>query len=85
MAAYVSIFVLSLLLISFDGFDVATNFTSVLATLNNIGPGLGAVGPNGNFAGFSILSKMVYIFNMLAGRLEVFPMLLLFVPTTWKK
>ncbi len=85
IAAYISIFVVSLLIVALDGFDFTTSFTSVAATLNNIGPGLGAVGPNGNFASFSILSKLTHIFDMLAGRLEVFPMLLLFVPTTWKK
>jgi trk system potassium uptake protein TrkH len=58
----------------------------VAATLNNIGPGVGpVVGPMGNFAGFTDFSKIVYIFDMLAGRLEVFPMLVLFAPSTWRK
>jgi trk system potassium uptake protein TrkH len=83
--AYAIIFVVSLLIIALDCADFTTNFTSVLATLNNIGPGLGSVGPNGGYGGFSALSKIVYIFDMLAGRLEVFPMLLLFSPSTWKK
>jgi trk system potassium uptake protein TrkH len=83
--AYAIIFVVSLLIIALDCADFTTNFTSVLATLNNIGPGLGSVGPNGGYGGFSALSKIVYIFDMLAGRLEVFPMLLLFSPNTWKK
>ena len=83
--AYILIFVVSLLIISFDGFDLVTNFTGVAATLNNIGPGLGLVGPDGNFAAFSDLSKLTLIFNMLAGRLEVFPMLVLFAPSTWRK
>ena len=65
--------------------DLLTNFTAVTATLNNIGPGLGAVGPSGNFAFYDTLSKMVFIFDMLAGRLEIFPMLLLFAPSTWHK
>ena len=83
--AYVLIFVVSLLLISLDGMDTTTNFTSVAATINNIGPGLGEVGPAGSFAGFSSWSKIVFIFDMLVGRLEVFPMLVLFAPKTWKK
>ena len=83
--AYILIFIVSLLIISLDGFDLTTNFTSIVATLNNIGPGLGLVGPDGNFAMFSDLSKLTFIFNMLAGRLEVFPMLVLFAPSTWRK
>ena len=85
MAAYIFIFVASLLLISLDGFDMVTNFTSVAATLNNIGPGLEKVGPMMNFSGFSNFSKLVLIFDMLAGRLEIFPMLVLFMPDTWRK
>ncbi len=85
LIAYILIFVVSMLLLSLDCGDLTTNFTSVVATLNNIGPGLGEIGPSGNFAGFSILSKLVYIFNMLAGRLELFPMLMLFSPRSWKK
>ncbi len=84
-AAYILIFVLSLFLITFDEFDLITNFTSVAATLNNIGPGLGMTGPAGNFSQFSDVSKIVLIFDMLAGRLELFPMLILFAPSTWKK
>ena len=83
--AYILIFVASLLLISLEGFDLITNFTSIVTTLNNIGPGLGMVGPVGSFAPFSDFSKLVYIFNMLVGRLEVFPMLVLFAPATWRK
>lgn len=85
VVAYVFLFVASLLLISLDGQDLVTNFTAVVATINNIGPGLNKVGPAGNFAFFSIPSKLVFIFNMLAGRLELFPMLLLFAPATWRK
>ncbi len=85
IACYIVLFVASLLLISFDSFDLVTNFTAVTATLNNIGPGLGAVGPTSNFSAFTPFSKLVLIFNMLAGRLELFPMLLLFSPTTWKR
>ena len=82
---YALIFSASVLIIGFDGFDLTTNFTAVAATLNNIGPGLELVGPTQNFALFSPLSKLVLIFNMLAGRLEIFPLLLLFVKGTWKK
>ncbi len=85
LVAFTLIYVASLLLISLDGFDFTTSFTSVAATINNVGPGLGAVGPTGNFAAFSPLSKVVFIFDMLAGRLEVFPMLVLFAPSTWRK
>ena len=75
----------SVLLISTDGADFTTNFTAVVTTLNNVGPGLNLVGPSGNFAFFSDFSKCVLIFDMLAGRLELFPMLLLFYPRTWKR
>ena len=85
LVAYLVIFVLSTVIVSLDNFDFTTNFTAVAATFNNIGPGLGAVGPTGNFSGFSAMSKWVMMFDMLAGRLEVFPMLLLFAPSTWKK
>lgn len=85
IVAYLLIFIASLLLICLDFQDAWTNFTAVLATLNNIGPGLGAVGPSGGFGFYSVGSKLVFIFNMLAGRLEIFPMLLLFAPITWKK
>ena len=76
LVAFILIYVASFAIISLDGFDFTTSFTAVAATINNIGPGLGAVGPTGNFAQFSILSKLVFIFDMLAGRLEVFPMLI---------
>lgn len=82
---YMIIFSASFLIISLDNFDFTSTFTAVAATLNNIGPGLDAVGPMGNFGSFSYLSKFVIMFNMLAGRLEIFPMLLLFSPGTWKK
>ncbi len=85
ITTYVLIFAVSVLLISLDEFDLITNFTSVAATLNNIGPGLELVGPTGNFNMFSCLSKIVLIFDMLLGRLEIFPMLLLFSKDTWKK
>jgi trk system potassium uptake protein TrkH len=82
---YMVLFAASFLLISLDNFDITTTFTATLATLGNIGPGLGVVGPMGNFGEFSILSKLVMMFNMLAGRLEIFPILLLFSPSTWKR
>ena len=85
MVAYLLIFVGSLTVISFDNHDLITNFSAVLATINNVGPGLALVGPMENFGFFSDTSKAVLIFDMLAGRLELFPMLLLFTPATWKK
>ena len=83
--AYLLVFAISMFLISFDGYDVETSFTAVLATMSNMGPGMGAVGPMCNYSEFSVASKYVMIFDMLAGRLELFPMLLLFVPETWKR
>lgn len=85
LVVYLLIFIASLLLISLEGHDLVTNFTAVAATYNNIGPGLAKVGPSGSFGFFSDWSKLVFIFNMLAGRLELFPMLLLFAPATWRK
>ena len=84
LAAYMIILVLSFIIISLDNFSVGTNFTAVLACFNNIGPGLEAVGPTCNFGGFSVLSKLVLIFDMLAGRLEIFPILALLTRSTWK-
>ena len=84
LAAYFIILFLSFLIISIDGFSVGTNLTAVLACFNNIGPGLEAVGPTCNFGGYSILSKLVLCFDMLAGRLEIFPILVLFSKSTWK-
>ncbi|MBE6558549.1 MAG: TrkH family potassium uptake protein [Ruminococcaceae bacterium] len=85
IACFLLIFVGSILLISLEGHDLITNFTAVAATINNIGPGLEMVGPTQNFSFFSCGSKLVLIFDMLAGRLELFPMLVLFNPKTWKK
>ncbi len=82
---YCFIFAISVFIISFDGFDFITNFSAVCATFNNIGPGLGLVGPVGNFGAYSDLSKIVLTFDMLAGRLEILPMLILFSPKTWRK
>ncbi len=83
--AYIITLVMSVVLITIDDSDLVTSFSAVVACFNNIGPGLGIVGPTGNFAHFSMLSKIILIFDMLAGRLELFPMLLLFSPITWKK
>ena len=85
LVVYLSIFLLSFMVVSIEGLDVETSFTSVAATLNNTGPGLGLVGPVGTYAPMSLLSKIVLMFDMLAGRLELFPVLLLFVPRVWKK
>lgn len=82
---YMLIFACSVLLVSLDEFDFNTTFTAVAATFNNIGPGMGGVGPMSNFSEFSVMSKLVLMFDMLAGRLEIFPMLLLFSPGTWRK
>jgi len=85
LTTYMVIFALSILLVSIEGQDVITTFTAVAATINNIGPGLAVVGPTGNFSSFTLFSKWVLIFDMLAGRLELFPMLILFHPTIWKQ
>ena len=85
LTTYVLIFVLSVFLISLEGKDLVTTFTAVAATINNIGPGLELVGPTASFAHMTDLSKVVLIFDMLAGRLELFPMLILFHPAIWKQ
>ena len=85
LVVYMAIFVLSFLFISIEGKDFLTSFTSVAATLNNTGPGLSLVGPVGNYEGMSILSKCVLIFDMIAGRLELFPIILLLCPSAWRK
>ncbi len=85
LAIYFVLLLLSVLLISVDEFSFTTNFTAVAATLNNIGPGLDKVGPTANFAAFSVSSKLVLMFDMLAGRLELFPVMILLLPDTWKR
>ena len=85
LAAYVIIIFAVFLIISLDGYSAGTNFSAVLCTFNNIGPGLEAVGPMCNFAGYSDLSKLVLTWAMLAGRLEIFPILVLFSKNTWKR
>lgn len=81
---FITVFVVSLLIVSFNGHDLVTNFTAVTATINNIGPGLNIVGPTENFGFFSNLSKYVFIIDMLAGRLELFPLLIFFHPAVWQ-
>ena len=85
MVCFILVFAASLLLVSIENHDLVTSFTAVAATINNIGPGLGLVGPTGNFAFFTPFTKIVLILDMLVGRLELFPMLVLFFPGTWKK
>ena len=85
LATYMIVFTLSVLLVSLDGNELPTNFTAVAATLNNIGPGLEMVGPMENFSLFSSPAKLVLVFDMLAGRLELFPILVLFAPDTWRR
>lgn len=82
---YVVIIALSTLVLSLDGFSILTNFTASIACFNNIGPGLESVGPVANYSEFGVLSKIVLIFDMLAGRLEIFPILVLFSPKAWKR
>ena len=78
------LFTVSVMALSFNGMDFITNFTAVAATINNIGPGLELVGPTQNFGIFSLFSKWVLIFDMLAGRLELYPLLILFHPAIWR-
>ena len=84
LVIYFLVLLLSTLLISVDEYNFTTNFTAVVSALNNIGPGLDLVGPTQNFSIFSAFSKFILMFDMLAGRLELFPMMILFMPTTWK-
>ncbi len=84
LAAYIIIIIASVILISFDEFSVTTNLSAVLACFNNIGPGLEAVGPTCNYSSYSYFSKMILIWDMLAGRLEIFPILVLFSRNTWR-
>ena len=81
---FMILFSFSVLALSFEGKDLVTNFTAVAATINNIGPGLELVGPTQNFMHFTMFSKYVLMFDMLAGRLELFPLLILLHPTVWK-
>ena len=85
LVVYILIFVVSVLLVSLDNYDMTTTVTAVTATINNIGPGLNLVGPTGNYAMFSPLAKVVLTLDMLFGRLELFPMVILLMPSTWRK
>ncbi len=85
LTVYVIVFTISCLLLSLEEMDLVTTFTAVAACMNNIGPGLEVVGPMGNFAAFSPWAKVLLSFDMLVGRLEIFPMLLLFAPSIWKR
>ena len=85
LCAYVAIMVLSIIVISVDGFSLTTNLSAVFACFNNIGPGMDAVGPTCNYSGYSDFSTLILSLNMLAGRLEIFPILVLFSPKTWKR
>ncbi|MBQ9938440.1 MAG: TrkH family potassium uptake protein [Oscillospiraceae bacterium] len=85
LSAYAIIVLASFLVVSIDGFSVETNISAVVACFNNVGPGFDMVGPVGNFSEYGLLSKLVLIFDMLAGRLEIFPMLMLFSRGTWKR
>lgn len=84
MAAYISIFAVSMLCLSFEGHDMVTNFSAVAASINNTGPGLGMVGPSENYVFFAGFNKFVLMFDMIAGRLELFPLLMLIYPPTWR-
>jgi trk system potassium uptake protein TrkH len=83
--SYVAIFIASVILVSVDNMDFASTLGAVLTCMNNVGPGLGVVGPSGNFSSLSVLSKIVLSFDMLAGRLEIFPFLLFFNLNAWRK
>ena len=85
LALYVILIVLTVLLLSLDGYSLETNLTATLACINNIGPGLKEVGPTGNFAGYSLFSQVLLSLNMLLGRLEIMPVLILLSPGSWKK
>jgi len=85
IVAYITVVIISTLVVALDGFDFTTTLTSIFATIGNIGPGLEMVGPTGNYFAYSNLSKIVLSFDMLAGRLEIFPMLVLFYVGTWRK
>ena len=82
---YLGMLLLGTLFVSLDGFDFVTNFTATLTCISNVGPGLAVVGPRGGFSEFSGICKLFFSFCMLFGRLEVFPMLMLFSPAVWRK
>ena len=82
---YIAIFAASVMIVSLDNKDMVSTATAVVSCLSNIGPGLGKVGPTGNYADFSNISKTVMSLCMIIGRLEIYPILLLFTPTFWKR
>ena len=82
---YMMIIFLSIVILSLDNFSFATNATAVISCMGNVGPGIDVVGPMGNYSGFSAFSKIVLSLNMLIGRLEIYPMLVLMYPSAWKK
>lgn len=82
---YTIVFIVGVVIISLNGFDIGTTVTSVLTTLNNVGPGVGIVGPSGNFSSFTDLSKFTFSILMIIGRIEIYPILLLLIPSCWKK
>mgnify|MGYP000246596376 CR=1 FL=1 len=84
-SAYVFVFGISVLLVALDNFDFATTISGVLTTLSNVGPGISRVGPIENFQSFSVLSKIVFSMDMLIGRLEIFPFLMICSPSFWRK
>ena len=85
LAVYLMVFVASCLLVSLEQLDLVTTFTAVAACINNVGPGLEIVGPMGNFSSFSPWSKLLLSFDMLVGRLEIFPILVMFSARTWRR
>ena len=85
LTCYIIIMIVSILLVSIDNFDFATTFSGVLTTMSNVGPGISKVGPVMNFQPFSAVSKLVFCFDMLIGRLEIFPYLLLLSPELWRR
>lgn len=85
IALYIAVLIVSVLIVSVDGFSFETNFSGVMACLNNIGPGFDTVGPAGNYADYSIFSKIILSLDMLFGRLEIMPMIILLSPATWRK
>ena len=85
LSVYLVVFTVSFLLLCLEDFDLVTTFTALATCINNVGPGLEVVGPMGNFSSFSDWGKLLLSFDMLVGRLEIFPMLLLFAPSIWKR
>jgi trk system potassium uptake protein TrkH len=85
IVAYLFIIMISVIIISLDGFSYVTTFSATLACINNVGPGLDIVGPMGNFSAFSVPSKLVLCADMLIGRLEIYPMLVLLMPSAWRR